>query len=366
MILKMIEDGKISAEEGMRLLESLKEDEKAQEEEQQESASAGSQHREEPLPPPFTEGASGWDRRAEEKMTSFASRFSEFVDDAVKRVKDADFDWNFGPSQRIEHVFQHKDVLLREVDLHIENGSIELRPWEENDIRIECQVQVYRVRDEETARREFLQDAQFSFSNGKLQLESRKKSMKVNTIVYFPTNDVDRVQLYTFNGKISGDNLPVHYLKAKAVNGKISLDQVDAKEAHIETFNGPIHVRRLNSLDGTLKTMNGTINVDAGRGNIHAESVNGTVHFRLAEASQSKAYVKTTTGSIHIAVPEGVKTEADIKTTVGAIHAQLPNLSIIEEKKDFANKRMTFLANKQGDGHFYIEAEAATGSVHIK
>ncbi|PRO65603.1 DUF4097 family beta strand repeat-containing protein [Alkalicoccus urumqiensis] len=370
MILKMIEDGKISAEEGMRLLESLRDEKK--EEEPSSSApenepdsggqqtSSGSYRK---------DGASQgpWSREgAEEKWSSFATRFSEFVDEAVNRVKEFDFDFNsFASGVKVQHVFQHNDVLLREADIHIENGDIELRPWEENTIRIECDVQVYRARDEESARREFLQEAQFSFSNGKLRLESRKKSVRVNTVIYFPTGDLDKLNLYTFNGKMRGEHIPVHHVFAKAVNGRLHFDRLDAKEVQLETYNGPVHIGRLHAVESYIKTLNGSVTVDAGRGSLHVESVNGSVHFRLAEASQSKMYVKTTTGSVHIAVPENVKTEGDLKATVGSIRNQLPNLSILEEKKEFANKKMTFLSNKDGEGHFYIEAEASTGSVHL-
>lgn len=369
LILKMIEDGKISAEEGMNLLNALKEEPEknaAKDEEpvfqQQQTSEKKDRTRSQK-----SKGDSPWDyQRAEEKMTSFATRFSEFVDDAVHRVKDFDLDFNFGPSESIEHVFQHKDVFLKEANIHIENGNIELRPWHEKDIRIECEVQVYRVKDSETARREFLRDAHFSFSNGKLQFEARKKSMKVNTVIYFPTDNLDKLKLYAFNGKVTGEHIPVHHLEAKIINGKVSFDQIDAKEVLVDTMNGSINIRQLNAMEAELKTKNGPISVDAGRGNFTMESVNGTIHFRLSEASQSKAYIKTTMGSVHIAVPEGVKTEGDVKTTVGGIHCQLPNMSIIDEKKEYAQKRITFLANKQGSGHFYIEAEATTGSVHIK
>ncbi|WP_147804361.1 DUF4097 family beta strand repeat-containing protein [Alkalicoccus halolimnae] len=361
MILKMIEDGKISAEEGMRLLNALKEGSREEEEpasskeKNQEGKSQGQDQR------------SQWDyRKAEETFNTFATKFSEFVDDAVHRVKEFDLDFNFGPSESIQHVFEHKDVFLKEADIHIENGNIELKPWNEKDIRIECDVQVYRMKDKESAKREFLRDVQFSFSNGKLKLEARKKTMRVNTVIYFPTEHLDKLKLYTFNGKMNGEDIPVHRLEAKAINGKVSFDRVDAKEVRIETINGPINIRRLHSMEAELKTMNGTLNIEAGRGNMHLESVNGTIHFRLSEASQSKAYIKTTTGSIYIAVPDGVKTEGEAKTNVGGIHCQLPNMSVIDEKKDFANKKLTFLANKEGEGHFYIEAEASTGSVNIK
>ncbi|QKS72274.1 DUF4097 domain-containing protein [Paenalkalicoccus suaedae] len=368
MILKMIEDGTISAEEGIKLLTALGEKEADKKTESASSASSTTtthSHEVSQHVDVDRRTDTGY-KQSEEKMSGFASKFSEFVDDAVNKIKELDLDFNFGSAQQVQHVFQHKDVFLKEADIHIENGSIELRPWNEKDIRIECDVQVYRVRSAEEARREFLRDAQFSFSNGKLRLESRKKTMKVNTVIYFPTDDLEKIKLYTFNGKISGEEIPVHVFSLKAVNGKVNFSRIDAKEVAIETVNGTIDLGRLNAVDGSLKTMNGTVRVEAARGNIDAESVNGSIYYHLSEPSQSKAYVKTTTGSIHVYVPNNAKTEGELKSTVGSINCHLPTMSVIEEKKEFANKRLTFIANKEGDGHFYIEAEAATGSVNVK
>ncbi|TVP83089.1 MAG: DUF4097 domain-containing protein [Alkalicoccus sp.] len=369
MILKMIEDGKISAEEGMRLLNALKDEESGGKASEEKSGKEEEDRRSEETKRSSTsrKQRGPWDyQQAEEKFNSFASKFSEFVDDAVHRVKDMDLDFNFGSSEGMDHVFEQKNVFLKEADIHVENGSIDLRPSESGDVHIKCDVQVYRVRDKEEARREFLRDVEFSVSNGKLKLESRKKSMKVNAIVYMPVENLDKLKLYTFNGKMKGEHIPVHELNAKAVNGKISFERIDAKECHLETMNGSISVKQLYTVEAELKTMNGSVDIEAARGNIHIESVNGTVHFRLAEASQAKTYIKTTTGSIFVAVPENAKTEGEVKTSVGGIHCQLSDMSIIEEKKEFASKKMTFIANKQGEGHFYIEAEAVTGSVHVK
>ncbi|WP_444684872.1 DUF4097 family beta strand repeat-containing protein [Alkalicoccus luteus] len=363
MILKMIEDGKISAEEGMRLLETINEREKqAEPEPEQTSFEDDSAHSDR-----NSQESGEWSyRRAEEKMTSFANKFSGFVDDAVHRLKEFDLDFNFGTAEKIDHVFQQRDVYVKEADIHVENGAVEIRPSDEKKVRIECDVQVFRVKDAETARREFLREAQFSISNGRLRFDVRKKSMKVNTVVYLPTGDLEKLKIYAFNGRINAGSLPVHKLDIRGVNSKIAVERIDAKEARIETTNGSITVRQFNAMDGELKSMNGTVTVDAGRGDFHLESVNGTLHFRLSEASQSKAYLKTVMGSVYVAVPDGVKVEADVKTTVGGLHCQLPNMSVIEEKKDYAQKRQTFLANKEGDGHFYIEAESTTGSIHVK
>ncbi|UCZ52653.1 DUF4097 domain-containing protein [Bacillus shivajii] len=363
-ILQMIEDGKISADEGVDLLNALKETEK---EKHGAKSDKGSETEEQSLSRDVDwEKGTGY-RQTEQKVSSFASKFTDFIEDAVQKIKEFDLDFNFGSSVEIQHIFQHKEATVRHADISIENGSITFRPWEEDDIRVECNVKVYKVRDSDEARRHFLDEVVFDLSNEKLRLESRKKSMKVNTIVYVPKKDLERLKLYAFNGKLTGEHVSVKKFEAQTVNGRISFDEVEAEDVRLETVNGTISISKLQSEHCDAKTVNGTVAISAAKGDIDAETLNGTINYKLLKPSNSRAYLKTTTGSVTFTVPENVKTEGELKTTVGGIHCDLPNVSVIDEKKEIASKKMTFLSNRDEESaSVYIEAEATTGSITVR
>lgn len=385
MILKMIEDGKISAEEGLQLLQALKDDKSdtsgSQQGEKQSYRERKGPHSE---AKPFEDDHEAtkketdhyvsrdvnWEgggyKRTEEKITSFASRFSDFVEDAVHKIKEFDLDFNFGSSVEVQHIFQHKNATVKDINIHIENGSITFRPWDEEDVRVECNVKVYRVSDTDEARRVFLDEAGFSLDNATLRLQAKKRSMKVDTIVYVPKHNLEKINFYAFNGKISGENVSVKRLESKAVNGRINFEKVEAEDVRLETVNGTISVTRLEADNCDAKTVNGTVSISSVKGNFDVETLNGTVHYTLLEPSNAKAYIKTTTGSVNVHVPDNVKTEGELKTTVGGIQCDLPQMTVIDEKKDFASKKMSFLANKNETAHFYVEAEATTGAISIK
>lgn len=378
MILKMIEDGKISAEEGLQLLNAMREDNTNTEEPKKEKAGPHSEEKfnrnssqqTKPDKDRYVSRDVNWDgggyQRAEEKVTTFAKRFSDFVDDAVQKIKEFDLDFNFGSSVEVEHIFQHRNAKVKEVDIHVENGSISFLPWEEEDIRIECHVKVYKVRDTDEARRVFLNEVNFQFSDGKLVLEAKKKSMKVNTVVYVPKHDFEKIKLYAFNGKITGENVTVNSMEAKTVNGRIDFHEVNADYVNLETVNGTIAVPQLNADKGEAKTVNGAVTVKTSKGDLDVETLNGMIHYELLERSSARAYLKTTTGSVSIQVPDHVKTEGELKTTVGGIQCDLPQMTVIDEQKDFASKKISFLANKTAQSHLYVEAEATTGTISVK
>ncbi|MDG5786625.1 DUF4097 domain-containing protein [Evansella sp. AB-P1] len=363
MILKMIEDGKITAEEGLQLLNALKEDNG----EGTDATSFKTDSTETSVSRDVDwEKGSGYRQQHTQRNPSFATKFTEFIEDAVQKIKEFDLDFNFGSSIEIQHIFQHRDADVSKVDVSIENGSLTFKPWDENDIRVECNVKVYKVRDSDEARRTFLDEVFFDLTDEKLRFESRRKTMKVNTVVYVPKKSLEKIKLYTFNGKITGDVVSTDKFEAQTVNGRISLEELEAEEVRLETVNGTISISQLDAEHCDAKTVNGTIALSALKGKLDAETLNGTIHYTLLKANDSRAYIKTTTGSVSVHVPENVKTEGELKTTVGGIQCDLPQLSIIEEKKDFANKQMSFLANKTGEHTFYIEAEATTGSISVR
>lgn len=83
----------------------------------------------------------------------------------MKKVKEVDLDLNFGHSFDVQHIFQFKDNDFSSVELQIANGAVNIVPWEDEDIRAECQAKVYRVDTQEASRETLF----FSILNVKLK-----------------------------------------------------------------------------------------------------------------------------------------------------------------------------------------------------
>ncbi|ADH98605.1 DUF4097 family beta strand repeat-containing protein [Salisediminibacterium selenitireducens] len=362
MILKMIEDGKVTAEEGLELLKELRErpeQKDAAQEEEQERPSAESH---------FPSRDVKWEERrefygTEEKVRSFAAKFSDFVDDAFHKIKEFDLDFNFGSAVEVEHIFQHHVSAIEKVDVHVENGSITFIPTDEDQVRVENHVKVYRVKDAEEARKAFLDEVDFRVRDGLLKYHVNRKTMKVNTVIYVPKQELMKVQLYTFNGSIESKALSCRKVEIKTINGKIRLSALEGEYAKLETANGTVTVDQLNVDQTDVKTINGTITVAAGGGDFDAETVNGTIQLYVNEAKRGRAYLKTSAGSIQARLHDSLRIEGELRTNVGSIRNELPECNVLEEKKEFGSRKMTFIANKHVEPNYYIEAESHTGSV---
>lgn len=94
----------------------------------------------------------------------------------MKKVKEVDLDLNFGHSFDVQHIFQFKDNDFSSVELQIANGAVNIVPWEDEDIRAECQAKVYRVDTQEALRDAFLQHIECEIKGNKfLSVRKRKQ-----------------------------------------------------------------------------------------------------------------------------------------------------------------------------------------------
>ncbi|MBG9783703.1 DUF4097 family beta strand repeat-containing protein [Shouchella lehensis] len=348
MILKMIEDGKVSAEEGLKLLEAVGKDEQ----EIPTSQSVSSKAREE-----------GTDRE-ESPFTKFTS----FFESAFQKVRDGDFDFNFGNGMDIQHTFEEDHVDLNKVKVSLENGSFTIVPWEKEGVRLELDAKVYRTNNAEQAHDFLLKESSFSVEEGVLLFETKSKTMKVNGTLYVPTSTYDSIKLYTFNGSLTGESLKTKEFEANTTNGSIKTSHLQASKATIETMNGSITIDENTIGSLFAKTFNGTIKVTGKIEDADVETVNGSITYYVNKNNESAGYldVKTTTGSVKLFVADDVRFEGKLRSNVGSIHNHLESSEIHDEKKELAQRYMHVTANDTLPGKMKVRAVANTGSITLR
>lgn len=359
MILKMIEDGKITADEGIKLLEAMEKKDPSQENQSKTSTEVSTQV-------DWEEGES-FRERVRHTTSSTTNLFTSFIESAIQKIKDVDLDFNFGTSFDVDHIFQHRDVAPTSIDVSLENGSITFKPWDEQDIRVECKAKVYRVKDREEAKRLFLEECSFKVSDQRMLFHTKTKSIKVQTIVFVPRQTFTHIKLYTFNGQITGEQIDVDTFDVNAMNGSLHCVAINAKKVLAETVNGAIEMKRstVDLLD--VKTLNGAITIAGQVQDIDAETVNGSITYKLDGLKESGyADLKAATGSIHIFLPKTIRVEGKLKTNVGSFSVGLDDHEILEEKKEFAQKHLSFIGNQESSPRIKLNALTNTGSVLLK
>ncbi|WP_227937294.1 DUF4097 family beta strand repeat-containing protein [Alkalihalobacillus deserti] len=358
MILKMIEDGKITAEEGLKLLEAI--DKPGSTSENATSTTEVS------TKVKWDEGETYRDR-ARQAASSTSNLFTSFIESAIQKIKDVDLDFNFGPHVVVDHIFQHRDIAPTSIDISLENGSIAFKPWDEQDIRVECQAKVYRVKDTEEARRVFLQETSFRVDDRKMLFHTKTKSIKVQTTVFVPRVTFSHLKLYTFNGQITGEKIDVDTFDVNAVNGALTFTGVKGKKVIAETVHGAIDFKQITIDVFDAKTINGGISIAGKVQDVDVETVNGSITYNVDDLVEpGYADLKATTGSIHLFIPKSTRIEGKLKTNVGGFTVDLTDYEVLEEKKEFAQKSLNFLGNQQSSPRLKLNAATNTGSVLVR
>ncbi|WP_053360564.1 DUF4097 domain-containing protein [Bacillus sp. FJAT-27251] len=362
-ILAMVEEGKLSVDEALLLIEELDKKEKNMEEKKaalltelsttvkDEGAKAQG---------PFKEDSSS------HKLQSAMDKVVDFVDSAFKKIKDFDLDFNFGQSVDITHIFQQGGAYLNQLDIDVANGSVKIVPWDESEVRIECSAKVYRVENQDEARRKLLEDAIFAIEGQKLRFSVQQKWMKVEAMVHIPRADYETARVRLFNGPISAENLSVKDFKAKTANGKVSFANLICKKLETETANGPITVAASHIYELEAETINGALRVDGSLRHAELQSFNGSITCKATNEDCELLEAKTATGGIDLYVPEGIAASGELKSNLGSFKLGLDGLDIIEEKSEMVQKSLRFKPKGESYSPLRVYADSKTGAIALR
>lgn len=356
MILKMLEEGKISADEAERLLQALNEQsekDKSSQDQRSEESGALSEYVD-------------WERWDERKQTykqqSSGFRFSQFIENFIQKIKDVDIDFNFGSYERVKHIYQDHADAFAEIKINLKNGAVELIPWEHPYVQIDCDVQVYRTASNEEARNKFLKEVRFEIANETLLFTCEARDVKIKASVYVPAKAYDFVECKLFNGSVTGQNVIAKDLEIKTMNGNVSFSNVDLHKGEIETNNGAVTISgKANRLD--IETFNGGIDIIGSFRNVDAENFSGTVTADLdAEGNVS---LQSMIGNITAYVPTNVQVNGELTSAIGTVQCELHSFEVLNEKKELAQRYLHFVTNKKEKRILSLEAKTKAGTIQV-
>ncbi|MGN7941126.1 DUF4097 family beta strand repeat-containing protein [Virgibacillus sp. 6R] len=352
-ILKLVEEGKLSATEALTLIEALESEHQVQ----KEKISALS-----------TEVIGGEyenkEKQFHDKQSSLGAKLMDWVDTAVKKVKDIDLDLNFGKSIDVHHIYQLQHVEFHDIDINIPNGSINIQPWNESDVRIECDAKLYRVENNEQAREQFLREVECVVEGNRLIFHTEKKTMKINVRIFIPEQTYEQIKIKLFNGPIRGEDLKVDNLKAKTANGVVSFSGVNGKKGEFETANGQIKLSQSNFDNVEVESITGLIQFTGSTNKLDAQSFNGNLQLTLTDPACESIYAKTTTGTIDIYTPEQCRVIGELRSNLGTLAAHVKDAEIIHEKNDTIQKELKFRTAEETT--LSVFADSKVGSISIK
>lgn len=365
-ILDLVEKGHLSTKEALTLLEAL-DKEGAPHKEKQSYKEKDTDLLDE-LANLFT----GDKTNHQSEKTAYSNnngkdKLIDFFQSALNKVKNFDLDFEFNKSIELSHVFQETEVgALKEVAVDVANGKVDVLPWEQDEVRVECQVKVYRTDDIEEARRSFLANTDFYIENEKLRLSTELKWMKVNTKVYIPASQYEKVSIKVLNGAVKSERLKADSFKVRSGNGKVELNDMTSKKIEVDTSNGAIHLANIYSDSVEAESINGKVYLEGDVVETDLQSLNGTIVCSLRGERADTLHAKAVTGGIDLYVPESLGIKGEAKSNLGSFRIEMEGINIVEEKNEVVQKHVHFSKESDSDKKLHIFAHTKTGSVLIK
>ncbi|KIL42939.1 DUF4097 family beta strand repeat-containing protein [Jeotgalibacillus campisalis] len=387
-ILNMVEKGTITATDALTLLEALEKQPKSSQSSSHAtsstshttshstggytSSSSTSSNQERPKKKEFPFNLEDIFQTNSHKQTKNDSssqstdRIMDFVQNAFDKVKGMDLEFNMGPSLEFKHQFEVHENELQDLEISVANGKVVVQPWDEDYVKAECDVKVYRSDDEPKAKKQILDSVIFKVQYNKLRFISDLKMIKLDTILYVPRNSYDRWDIRLFNGKFHGESANVNTVKVKTANGKVELSNMLIERAELETANGGIDVKNTRADLIDAESVNGKVSIEGAVDEIDAQSLNGNIVCRTSSTTARKIEAKTLAGSISLYVPDNVSLDGTLKSNFGRFDINHREMDHVEEREELMQRKLHFTRDKNDGSTLYLFADAKTGAVSVK
>lgn len=358
-ILEMVKEGLLNADEALLLLEQIEKKDKLIKEAEQKTETSelatvvNSDHSE-------NKGTQS------KKSPTTMDKLLGIVDDVVKKIKDVDFDLNFGSAVEIEHIYHQDHAPLQKIDVDLANGSVKFLPWDKQEIRIECHAKMYRTDDTEEARKKFLKEVTYSLEDGRLRFAVQDKSIKLQAIIRVPNSRYEELKIRLFNGTIVGENVKVDTIKIKTGNGQIQFSDFNAREAEFETVNGVVNIKGFDVGELEVETINGAIQIQGGFRKGDLQTINGSIQCEQTGRYGETIRAKASAGSINLQIPANTGCNGELKSNLGSFNIDLKGIHVIEEKSDVVQKMLRFQSEGEYEQSIHILAESRAGNIKIK
>ncbi|WP_203248695.1 DUF4097 family beta strand repeat-containing protein [Sporosarcina beigongshangi] len=299
-------------------------------------------------------------------FSNVGERFMQFMQTAVQKVKSFDFDSPFGTAITFNHAQTKSASDVDEVIIDIDNGKVTIHHDEVDEIRAEFTVKTYTGDSEEKAKADFLEKLLFVNDEGKVRISSDLKMIQVNVELFVPKKEYAKISARLLNGSFKMKDAVAETVRIKTANGKIEVAGLTFKDGEFETANGSITLNNVKGNSIEAETLNGRVYIDGAVKDVEAHSLNGHVVVTTTDPEAEKIDAKTMSGSVEIYIPSGVALSGEISSNMGRLDLQLDDINRTAEQEQLLQRSIRF--KKDVEGHtnpLHIFGEAKTGSVLV-
>lgn len=354
MILSMLEDGKITSEEAVKLLEALEDLEEFGSKDSENKNVSGDRYNKQIK------------KVIEEIGVDIGDAFSTMID-GLKGFGNS-FGFNINSDTITIDLEKNLSAIEKPIiDLKAVNGSIKINNSDSDNLVIKVDCQYKNGLLDNT--KEF-----YNFYNEGNRIVFTplfKNDISIKLSVLLPNKLYEEIILNTTNGKIEFNDINSDKINIITGNSSINVKDIISKEIHAYTANGRINLYNIDCDEIICKTTNGTIeSKDIKSKIIQLTTSNGKINctnINTNKANQIK--LMTSNGSIISEMNTLVKDAYfELETSMGSISLDLADMIYkINNQINLGSKKLVAHSsnyNEQGDNLMFY-ASTSNGSIKI-
>lgn len=405
IILRLVQDGKITAEEGAALLQALASADGAADPHIHpagtKAGDAGDESEQntdengEDLGERISESLRRARERTESQFRKFRSRASEQTAAEMERVLEhvnrafasvmaempdlihrvPKFVSNIyakGPGHTFEESFGGEfapDDAPVDIVVQGYNGTISVIGCNEPGYRVEVDGRI-RADDLTEAKRQAVGMLTRDETPTSLHLKTHDAvSGRVNLTIYLPRTLQYQMRLATHNGSIGLDGIAATTLDVRTTNGGVELTDVAARQIDAEVTNGSFHAARVQADTLAAQSTNGSIRLQGAVPRANLRTVNGAIHITPTIESNATFDLRTVNGRItYLATePEAAAFRLHLHTHMGNVHVDLPGLMQTEQVQPRGKARFEAQSSDFADRspQVTIQAQSERGAIQV-
>ncbi len=367
MILKMLDEGKITLEEANELLEALYE------------RTEGVQGETEDWSKEFKKGFQGFKdgmekgiseaREGLQKGKSEIGRETEGLGTFLKSLLDSFSTGSIGSgysfTEKRSGAFSSENV---EIVLEPRNGSIDISPADGDEYEMEIEARV-RAENEEKAENKKNRGLEIQEEGNRLFFRVGEKEIVANVRLRLPRKNLYTLNLDTSNGRIEVAGLRADKVEGDTSNGRIVFRDMVGRIFRGDTSNGRVEMKNLKGDEFIADTSNGSIFIQ-GEGKIfNGDTSNGsiTIEPRFRESGEIKADTSNGRIKLHLPAAEDIGYSIMASTSMGSLNIDLPEVEFGERKETYSRKSAAGKTRGYEGKPIKVRVEASTsmGSIHL-
>jgi len=399
MILTMLEEGKISSQEALKLLEALDDND------DEDFVSKDDKTDDKKVD---IDKMGKVIKEQGKKIEQFGNDVSNKISNLFGGIKEKSPSINFLGNYETINTTLEKDISHIEkpnIDIKSINGNISLKPWDKESILVKVASSYKKgTMDKNDTFYDFYEEDNnivfkpsytnnigiklevlvpnreyekiiLNTSNDKIEIED----INVDNLICDTTNasiavsglNGENVKLVTKNGRISLENINSPIIMANSTNSSVSLDKIKSEKIFVYTKNGRIYLRDVESHSIEGITSNASIEVKNPIGkNIKLVTSNGKIICdEFSAKDMEKLELTTSNASINTHFNEFNNIlYFDFETSLGNINLEIPNLvyKVNQQNKLGTRKIIAHsIEYKEEEPHFKFIASTSNGSIKV-